>query len=299
MTVLIVGSIALDSIETPAGKADEVLGGAATYSSVAAGFFTRVQVVGVVGEDFPKRHENVFKHKKIDTAGLVRLPGKTFRWAGKYHIDLNQRETLRTELNVFEKFAPVLPESYRKTKYIFLANIHPALQLRVLHQVTKPGLVVADTMNLWINTARKDLDRLIKQVDILMLNDEEARMITGEHQLARAGRRLLNLGLIAAVIKRGEHGATVFHREGVFFAPAYPLEDVKDPTGAGDTFAGGFIGHLAKTGKHDFNTIKRASIYGSVLASFAVQEFSLKRLLQIKQSDISKRYREFHKLVSF
>ena len=299
MTVLIVGSIALDSIETPAGKVNEVLGGAATYSSVATSFFSKVRIVGVVGEDFPKKYEAIFKHKKIDTEGLIKLPGKTFRWAGKYHTDLNKRDTLRTELNVFEKFAPVLPESYRKTKYIFLANIHPALQLRVLQQVESPGLIVADTMNLWINTARKDLEKLIPKVDILMLNDEEARMITGEHQLARAGRSLLNRGLFATVIKRGEHGATVFHRQGVFFAPAYPLEDVKDPTGAGDTFAGGFVGFLAKSGKKDFSTIKRAAIYGSVLASFAVQEFSLKRLLTIKQKDISKRYKEFHKLVSF
>ena len=299
MTVLIVGSIALDTIETPVGKVIEVLGGAATYSSVACSFFSKVQVVGVVGEDFPIRHEKIFQQKKIDTEGLVKLQGKTFRWEGKYFTDLNKRETLRTELNVFEKFSPELPEKYRKTEYVFLANIHPSLQLRVLDQVEKPTLVVADTMNLWINTARKDLLKLIPKVDILMLNDEEARMVTGEYQLAKAGRSLLNQGLLAVVIKRGEHGATVFHRQGVFFAPAYPLEDVKDPTGAGDTFAGGFIGYLAKSGKKDFASIKKAAIYGSVLASFAVQEFSLRRLLQINCADINKRFREFKKLVSF
>lgn len=299
MTVLIVGSIALDTIETPAGKVAEVLGGAATYSAVACSFFSKVQVVGVVGEDFPAKHEKIFRQKKIDTEGLAKLRGKTFRWAGKYFTDLNRRETLKTELNVFEKFSPELPNNYRKTKYVFLANIHPSLQLKVLDQVSKPKLVVADTMNLWINTARKDLIKLIPKVDILMLNDEEARMVTGEYSLARAGRKLLEQGLLAAVIKRGEHGATVFHRQGVFFAPAYPLEDVKDPTGAGDTFAGGFIGYLAKSGKKNFAAIKKAAIYGSVLASFAVQEFSLQRLLEINCVDINKRFREFKKLVSF
>ncbi len=299
MKVLIVGSIALDTIETPAGKVVEVLGGAAVYSSIACSFFSPVQMVGVVGDDFPQAHEKIFQRKKIDTAGLVKLPGKTFRWEGKYFADLNQRETLRTELNVFDRFSPDLPPSYRDTHYIFLANIHPSLQLKVLDQARKPKLVVCDTMNLWINTARKDLDRLIPRVDILMLNDEEARMLTGEYQLARAGGSLLKKGLLAVVIKRGEHGATVFHRQGVFFAPAYPLEDVKDPTGAGDSFAGGFIGYLAKSGKQTFPEIKRAAIYGSVLASFTVQEFSLKRLLQIKSSDINQRFREFKNLVSF
>ncbi len=297
--MLIVGSIALDSIETPAGKVAEVLGGAATYSSVAASFFAPVQLVGVVGEDFPKRHEKIFRPRKIDTLGLERLPGKTFRWAGKYFSDLNQRETLLTELNVFDRFSPVLPESYRGTNYIFLANIHPALQLKVLDQVKSPKLIVADTMNLWIATALEDLNKLIARIDILMLNDEEARMLTGEYSLAKAGKKLLGRGLLAAVIKRGEHGATVFHKQGVFFAPAYPLEDVKDPTGAGDSFAGGFVGYLARSGKKTFSEIKRAAIYGSVLASFTVQEFSLKRLLSIKPVDIEKRFREFKKLVSF
>jgi len=299
MKVLIVGSIALDTIETPSGKVIEVLGGAATYSSIAASFFAPVQLVGVVGDDFPQAHEKIFQRKKIDTAGLTKLTGKTFRWEGKYPADLNQRETLRTELNVFERFAPVLPESYRDTRYIFLANIHPSLQARVLDQAKSPKLVVCDTMNLWINTAREDLEKLIPRVNILMLNDEEARMLTGEYQLARAGKSLLKKGLLAIVIKRGEHGATVFHRQGVFFAPAYPLEDVKDPTGAGDSFAGGFIGYLAKSGRQSFAELKRAAIYGSVLASFTVQEFSLKRLLQIKPADIEKRFREFKKLVSF
>jgi hypothetical protein len=299
MTVLIVGSIALDTIETPVGKVVEVLGGAATYSSIACSFFSKTRVVGVVGEDFPPAYEKIFQKRKIDTAGLARLPGKTFRWEGKYLRDLNQRETLRTELNVFERFAPDLPAAYRSTPYIFLANIHPSLQLRVLDQVRSPKLVVCDTMNLWINSARRELEELVSRVDILMLNDEEARMLTGEYQLAKAGRHLLKQGLSAAVIKRGEHGATVFHRHGVFFAPAYPLEDVQDPTGAGDSFAGGFIGWLAKSGRKNFSEFKRAAIYGSVLASFAVQEFSLKRLLQIKSSDINQRFREFKNLVSF
>jgi len=299
MKVLIVGSIALDTIESPAGKVIEVLGGAATYSAVSASFFAPVQLVGVVGDDFPEQFEKIFQLKKIDTAGLEKLAGKTFRWEGKYLTDLNKRETIKTELNVFDRFSPVLPESYRNTRYIFLANIHPSLQIKVLDQVKSPKLVVADTMNLWINTAREELEKLIPRVHILMLNDEEARMLTGEYSLAKAGRKLLSLGLLSAVIKRGEHGATVFHKQGVFFAPAYPLEDVKDPTGAGDSFAGGFMGYLAKTGKHSFAEVKRAAIYGSVLASFAVQEFSLKRLLQIKPPDIIQRFREFKRLVSF
>jgi len=299
MTVLIVGSIALDTIETPAGKVIEVLGGAAVYSSMAASFFSKVQMVGVVGRDFPAKYERIFKQKKIDTHGLIRLAGKTFRWEGKYFQDLNQRETLRTELNVFEQFSPELPENYRRTKYVFLANIHPSLQLKVLGQVKSPDLVVCDTMNLWIKTAASELDELISKVHILMLNDEEARMLSGEYQLARAGRNLLDKGLTAVVIKRGEHGATVFHKQGVFFAPAYPLEDVKDPTGAGDSFAGGFIGYLSKNQRQSFAEIKAAAVYGSVLASFAVQEFSVKRLLEINYSDIEQRFKEFKKLVSF
>jgi sugar/nucleoside kinase (ribokinase family) len=299
MSLLIVGSIALDTIETPSGRVVEVLGGAATYSSVAAAHFADVQVVGVVGEDFPPQYEKMLRDRKIDTLGLAKLEGKTFRWEGKYFTDLNKRETIRTELNVFEQFDPELPELYKNTKYIFLANIHPSLQLRVLEQVKAPKLVVCDTMNLWINTALKDLEKLVKKVDIIMLNDEEARMLTGEYSLAKAGANLLKRGLTAAVIKRGEHGATVFHRQGVFFAPAYPLEDVKDPTGAGDTFAGGFAGYLAKTGKKTFADIKLAAIYGSVLASFSVEEFSLKKLLTIKKPQIDKRFREFKKLVSF
>jgi len=276
-----------------------VLGGAAVYSSVACTFFSKVQIIGVVGQDFPPHHEKIFRQKKIDTTGLLKIPGKTFRWEGKYFSDLNKRETLRTELNVFDRFSPDLPASYGDTRYIFLANIHPSLQLKVLDQVKSARLVVADTMNLWIRTARKDLDKLIARLNILMLNEEEARMLTNEYQLARAGRKLLSRGLTAVVIKRGEHGATVFHRQGVFFAPAYPLLDVKDPTGAGDSFAGGFVGYLAKSGKQTFPEIKRAAVYGSVLASFAVQEFSLKRLLQIKNPDIQKRFREFKNLVSF
>jgi len=299
MKVLIVGSVALDTIETPAGKAVEVLGGAATYSSVACSFFASAGIVAVVGEDFPAKYEKLLRARGIDTSGLARLPGRTFRWGGKYLKDVNKRETLFTELNVFEKFSPELPKPYRDAEYVFLANIHPALQFHVLDQVKSPRLIVCDTMNLWINTARKELEKLIPRVDVLMLNDEEARLLTGEFNLARAGHSLLKQGLLAAVIKRGEHGATVFHRRGVFFAPAYPLEDVKDPTGAGDTFAGGFIGYLAKSGRKDFAELKRAAVYGSVLASFAVQEFSLKRLLKITRADINRRFKEFHQLVSF
>jgi len=299
MTILIVGSIALDTIETPVGKVVEALGGAAVYSAVSARFFSPVKIIGVVGEDFPETYLKILTQQNIDLKGLVKLPGKTFRWEGKYLEDFNQRETIKTELNVFEKFKPELNDDHKTTEYIFLANIHPELQMAVLKQVHSPKLIVCDTMNLWIKTARRELEELVKKVDILMLNDEEARLFTGKSQLAQAGRVLLEKGLSAVVIKRGEHGATVFHKEGIFFAPAYPLEEVKDPTGAGDSFAGGFIGYLAKTGKKDFPTLKRAAIYGSVLASFTVQEFSLKRLLEIKAQDIRERFKLFKSLVSF
>jgi len=299
MTILIVGSIALDTIETPVGKVVEALGGAAVYSGVSASFFNPVKIIGVVGEDFPESYLKALGQRNIDLKGLVKLPGKTFRWEGKYLEDFNQRETIRTELNVFEQFKPELEDKHKSIGYVFLANIHPLLQLEVLKQVRSPKLVVCDTMNLWIKTTRRELEELLTQIDILMLNDEEARLLTGKFQLAQAGRYLLEKGLLAVVIKRGEHGATVFHKQGIFFAPGYPLEEVKDPTGAGDSFAGGFIGYLAKTGKKNFSTLKRASIYGSVLASFTVQEFSLKKLLEVKAQDIRERFKLFKQLVSF
>ena len=299
MTILIVGSIALDTIETPVGKVVEALGGAAVYSGVSASFFNPVKIIGVVGEDFPESYLKALGQRNIDLKGLVKLPGKTFRWEGKYLEDFNQRETIRTELNVFEQFKPELEDKHKSIGYVFLANIHPLLQLEVLKQVRSPKLVVCDTMNLWIKTTRRELEELLTQIDILMLNDEEARLLTGKFQLAQAGRYLLEKGLLAVVIKRGEHGATVFHKEGIFFAPGYPLEEVRDPTGAGDSFAGGFIGYLAKTGKKNFSTLKRAAIYGSVLASFTVQEFSLKKLLEVQVQDIRERFKLFKQLVSF
>ena len=299
MAILIVGSIALDTIETPLGKVIEVLGGAAVYSAVSASFFAPVKIIGVVGEDFPEEYLKLLSEKNIDLKGLVKLPGKTFRWEGKYLEDMNQRQTIRTELNVFEQFKPTLHEEHRSLSYVFLANIHPQLQLEVLEQVENPELVVCDTMNLWINTARRELEEVLARVDILLINDEEARLLTKEYQLARAGRKLLERGLKAVVIKRGEHGATIHTKEGIFFAPAYPLEVVKDPTGAGDSFAGGFIGYLWQVGKADFSELKRAGIYGSVVASFTVEEFGLKRLLEISKKDIEQRFEEFKELVAF
>ncbi len=299
MAILIVGSVALDTIETPLGKVIEVLGGAAVYSAVSASFFAPVKLIGVVGEDFPEEYLKILSERNIDLTGLVRLPGKTFRWEGKYLEDMNQRQTIRTELNVFEQFKPELKEDHKSLSYVFLANIHPELQLEVLEQVEEPELVVCDTMNLWINTAREKLEEVLSQVDILLLNDEEARLLTREYQLARAGRKLLERGLKAVVIKRGEHGATIHTREGIFFAPAYPLEIVKDPTGAGDSFAGGFIGYLWQEGRSDFSELKKAGIYGSVVASFTVEEFGLKRLLEVSKEDIEQRFREFKELVSF
>lgn len=300
MSLLVVGSVAFDAIETPFGRVERTVGGAATYFSLAASFFTRVNLVGVVGEDFTAEHEGVFRGRSVDLAGLERAQGKTFFWSGKYHNNLNDRTTLVTDLNVFAEFRPKLPESFRKSQYIFLANIDPTLQRSVLDQVTgKPKLVALDTMNYWIEGTPDELKKTLKQTQVLMINDSETRQLSEEHNLLRAAKAIFKMGPKTLVIKRGEHGAMMVHGDSVFCVPAYPLDEIHDPTGAGDSFAGGFMGYLASAGKINANSLRLAMVYGSVLGSFAVEKFGLERLLKLKRREITDRVRHFHKLTTF
>lgn len=289
--ILIAGSVALDSIETPAGVIENALGGAATYGAVAASLFAPVHLVGVVGEDFPAEHIDFLKDRKIDLAGLQIVPGgDTFRWKGDYNSDLNQAVTHETHLGVFEHFEPKLPENYRNANYVFLANINPQLQLRVLDQVKQPQLVLCDTMNLWINIAREAVWEIFKRVDIAVLNDGEAKLLTEEDNLIRAGRALLKAGPRIVIIKKGEHGALMFSEDGLFASCSYPLEEVVDPTGAGDSFAGALMGYLAKTDDISMENLRRAVVYGSVVASTTVQDFSLGALRVLDAAEIERRY---------
>src|SRR5881296_945585 len=299
MSLLVVGSIALDTVKTPVEEHGDLLGGSASYAAAAASYFSPVNLVGVVGSDFPQAEFDFWKSRKIDSAGVQRVEGKTFRWSGEYSWDLNTRETRSVALNVFENFEPELPLSYRQTDFALLANIAPALQSHVLKQMEKPRFVVADTMDLWIETTRADLDALLPHVDLLILNDSEAREMTKETSLIKAGRRIGKMGPQYVAIKKGEHGALLFGKEDQFFScGAYPLEDIHDPTGAGDTFAGGMAGYLAGTVKKvHFNDLRKAMIYGSVLASFCVEAFSLERLRKLSMDEIAKRY-ETSKLMS-
>lgn len=299
MSVLVVGSVALDTVITPFGKKDDALGGSATYFSCAARFFNPPAMVAVVGEDFPPEHIQTFQRLNIDLEGLERKPGKTFRWAGRYGYDLNERETLSTELNVFEDFHPRLPENYRNTKFVFLGNIHPALQLEVLDQILDPTFVACDTMNLWIETERDALCELLPRVDAIVLNDSEARELAREPNLSKAARTIQDLGCLKVIIKKGEHGCLFFTPRSHFSAPAYPLDSVNDPTGAGDAFAGGFMGYLSKHVKIDDLHIRRAIIYGSVMASFTVEEFSVDRVLKLTDEEIATRYKEFREITLF
>jgi sugar/nucleoside kinase (ribokinase family) len=302
MPVLVVGSIALDTVKTPIEEHADLLGGSASYSAVGASFFSPVNMVGVVGDDFPPAHLEYFKTRQIDLAGLQIVPGRTFRWSGEYMWDLNTRETRSVELNVFEQFNPVLPPGYDATPYVLLANIGPNLQNHVLDQAKKPRFVIADTMDLWINIALEELLRLIKRVDMLILNDGEARQLTKETSLIKAARRIRELGPRYVVIKKGEHGALLFGQHGEFFScPAYPLEDIHDPTGAGDTFAGGLAGYLASLdgGDVSFTTLRRAIVYGSVLASYNVEKFSLERMRTLTPEDIAERYQVFRRMSHF
>ncbi len=291
--LVIVGSIGLDTIETPAERREEILGGSASYACVAAAPFAKVGMVGVVGTDFPASARRLYKKFAINTEGLQVEEGKTFRWSGVYEANMDNRRTLSTDLNVFANFSPHLPESYRKVPYLFLANIAPALQLHVLEQIKRPRFVLLDTMDLWINVAKDKLIEVIGRVDMLTLNESEARHLTGEHGLVRAAKALLKMGPKYLCIKKGEHGSILFSKRGIFLLPAYPLEVVKDPTGAGDTFAGGFMGALARAGRIDEASIRKAMQVGSVVASFGVEDFSLDRLARLKPVHIQKRHQSF------
>lgn len=300
MSVLVVGSIALDTIKTPLEEQADLLGGSASYGAVAAGFFGPVNLVGVVGSDFPEEHVELFKSRGIDIAGLQIEEGKTFRWSGEYLWDLNTRETRSVELNVFEHFSPKLPDTYRDTPFILLANIAPGLQHHVLDQITAPKFIVADTMDLWIDIARDELVSLLARVDMLILNDGEARQLTGETSLIKAGRKIRAMGPTHVAIKKGEHGCLLFSEDEFFSCPAYPLEDIHDPTGAGDTFAGGLIGYLAANAETvTFEHLRRAVVFGSALASFNVEQFSLERLRTVTFEEISDRYDVFRRMSEF
>ena len=303
MSVTIAGTVALDNVKTTKDSQENLLGGSASYGAVSASNFSPVSLVGIVGEDFPKEHVELFRDRQIDLAGLQIVPGKTFRWSGEYMWDMNTRETRSVELNVFETFTPTLPEGYRQTPIVLLANIAPDLQHHVLDQVSQPRFVIADTMDLWINIAKDSLSRLIGRVDMLILNDGEARQFTGETSLIKAGKKIRDMGPAYVAIKKGEHGCLLFGPEAEFFScPAFPLEDIHDPTGAGDTFAGGLAGYLAAncgTGEVTFEALKKAVVYGSVLASFNVQAFSLERLKTVDKPQIESRYDLFRQISQF
>ena len=300
MSLLVVGSVAFDAIESPHGKVDRTLGGAATYFSLAASFFTHVNLVGVVGDDFTDKDAAIFAGRKIDISGLERAPGKSFFWAGRYNENLNERVTLATELNVFGEFNPRLPEKYRSSKHIFLANIDPTLQRSVLLQIKgKPHLVALDTMNYWIERTAAELRETLRHAHILMINDAETRQLSNEHNLLRAARHIFTLGPKTLVVKRGEYGAMMVDRNGVFCVPAFPLEEPQDPTGAGDSFAGGFMGYLASCKAPNDAALRRAMVYGSVMGSFAVERFGLERLRHLKRREIVQRARHFARLTQF
>ena len=299
MGVLVVGSVALDSVKTPFGEVRDALGGAATFFSVAAAYFTEVAMVAVVGSDFPEKHIDLLNSRGIDTSGLVVQNGETFRWSGVYGYDLNDRDTLDTQLNVFETFRPEIPERLRASEFVFLANIDPELQLSVLEQVDEPRLVACDTMDFWIEGKREALRILMEKVDIMMMNDAECRMLAGEPNLIKAARMVLDMGPKSIVVKKGEHGALLADRDCFFSAPAYPCEDVFDPTGAGDSFAGGFMGYLARTRDVSTASIRRAVIFGTVMASFCVEEFSVDGMTSLDQADIERRFRVLKELSHF
>ena len=297
--VLTVGSVAFDSIRTPFGEVSRVVGGAATFFSIAASFFSDVRLVAVVGEDFGERHAQVFGGRRIDLEGLQRAPGETFRWKGEYGRDLNARETIYTHLNVFRDFSPRVPERFRSTPIVFLANIHPALQMEVLDQIEEPRFVALDTMNYWIEGAPAELRQVLRRVDAVVINDEEARQLSGRANLVRAVREIRGMGPERVIVKRGEHGVLMTLGDGFFAAPGLPLEDVRDPTGAGDTFAGGFIGHLAGAGDLSDAAVTRAAVCGSAMASLSVEDFGLGRLLGLTDADIRARFDAFRRLTHF
>lgn len=302
MSLLVVGTVAFDAIETPFGKTDKIVGGAASYIALASSYFHKdISLVSVVGDDFPQDFLDILKGKGVKLDGLqIKKGEKSFFWAGKYHNDLNSRDTLDTQLNVLEKFDPIVPENAKEVDFLMLGNLVPAVQQKVISQLTKrPKLIVLDTMNFWMDIALEDLKKTLTMVDVLTINDSEARQLSGEYSLVKAAQKILQMGPKTLVIKKGEHGALLFNNEEVFFAPALPLEDVYDPTGAGDSFAGGFIGYLAKTKDVSFENMKRAIIFGSAMASFTVERFGTERLMNLSQKDIEDRVQEFVELVQF
>jgi sugar/nucleoside kinase (ribokinase family) len=297
--LLVVGSVALDTVKTPFGEVSEALGGSATFFSTAASYFTSVDLIAVVGEDFPAEHLAFLKSRGIDVTGLERRPGATFRWKGEYTHQLNEARTLDTKLNVFETFRPRIPDAYRSPDLLFLGNIDPELQLDVLQKLSRPPLVACDTMNFWINGKRDALWRVLEQVDILIINDGEARALGEDSNLVKVAQKVLARGPKHLIIKRGEYGVLMFNEKQVFGAPAFPLEDVRDPTGAGDTFAGGFLGYLTATGNRSLEAFKQAIIFGSVMASFTVEAFSLDRLRILDYKEVQERFRAFKRLTHF
>jgi sugar/nucleoside kinase (ribokinase family) len=302
MSLIVVGSMAFDAIETPFGKIDRIVGGSATYVAyTASNFITPIQQVSIIGEDFPAEELNELKGRGVDLSGVEVVPGKkSFFWSGKYHMDMNTRDTLVTDLNVLADFNPVIPESYQSTDFLMLGNLDPVVQISVIDQLKKrPRLIVMDTMNFWMEIAMPKLKEVLKKVDVLLVNDSEARQLSGEFSLVKAARSIMKMGPQYLIIKKGEHGALLFHENDVFFAPALPLEDVFDPTGAGDTFAGGFIGHLARTKDVSFENMKTAIIVGSAMASFCVEKFGPERLKELTKPEIDSRIRQFVHLVNF
>ena len=302
MSLLVVGTVAFDAIETPFGKTDKIVGGAASYIALASSYFTKeINLVSVVGDDFPQDFMNTLKGQGVNLDGLqIKQGEKSFFWSGRYHNDMNSRDTLDTQLNVLADFDPIVPESYKNCEFLMLGNLMPQVQQKVLSQLSKrPKLIVLDTMNFWMDIAMPELMETLKGIDVLTINDSEARQLSGEYSLVKAAQKILAMGPKVLVIKKGEHGALLFNKEEVFFAPALPLEDVFDPTGAGDSFAGGFIGYLAKTKDISFENMKRAIIFGSAMASFTVEKFGTERLIGLSQEDVSNRVQEFVDLVQF
>jgi sugar/nucleoside kinase (ribokinase family) len=299
MSIVVVGTVGYDTVETQVGKVTDALGGSAVYFALAARFFAPVSMVAAVGSDFKPEHQQILSERNVDLRGLERREGPTFRWHARYHEDLNKRDTIKTELNVFADFTPDLLPDQRRADYLFLANISPELQEAVLSQMTSPKLVAADTMNLWIETSRSSLIRMLSKIDILTVNDEEVRLLSGEHNLVKAGRAVLKMGPSVVLVKRGEYGVLQFSSESMFAVPAYPLEEVIDPTGAGDTFAGGFMGHLARGARLNEAALRSAAVYGTILASFVVERFSVDRLLTLTWEEVDRRHRAFIELTDF
>jgi len=299
MSILVVGTVAFDSIETPFGSAERVLGGSASYFAVAASFFSPVKIVGIIGQDFPQEYLTIFSGRGVDLEGLRREKGETFHWRGRYHEDLNVRDTVELHLNVLSGFVPHLPESYRDAEYVFLGNIDPDMQMEVLRQLRRMRLVACDTMDHWILNSGVALRKVLRKIETLVINDSEARLLSGEHNIVRAARAILKMGPKVVLIKRGEYGVLQFSDSSIFGTPAYPLEEVFDPTGAGDSFAGGFMGYLARSGDHSERGLRRSIVYGSVVASFTVEDFGLKRLTRLSLGEVEERYQRFLALTDF